>query len=154
MLEDSAKYRNWWFHHFSPINWAIWMPIKHHITATNTVECWHCHWLHRGWKKLWLCATKVWLFLTRRGRNVQIICDLPAAARLSVIWELATRGGMCQVQWEFKVKWVMLSPVACVFVCVFMCVCVRWVMETDRGVMCVCSQGGEHLGVFLKFPGE
>lgn len=66
------------------------------------------------------------------------MCDLTTAAVASVIWYQTRMGGMCQVQWEFQVKWVMFSSRHCVYVCVQRCwgwvgwrydVCVRWVLN-------------------------
>lgn len=46
------------------------------------------------------------------------MCDLATAAVASVIREQTRMGGMCQVQWEFEVKWVMFSPAVSAFMCV------------------------------------
>ena len=51
------------------------------------------------------------------------MCDLTTAAVASVIWEQTRMGGMCQVRWEFQVKWVMFSPAVTVFMYVCVCVC-------------------------------
>lgn len=50
------------------------------------------------------------------ARKDQIICDLTTAAVVSIIGEHTGMGGMCQVQWEFEVKWVMYSPAISAYV--------------------------------------
>lgn len=47
----------------------------------------------------------------------QMICDLTTAAVVSIIGEQTGMGGMCQVQWELEVKWVMYSPAILAYVC-------------------------------------
>lgn len=44
------------------------------------------------------------------------MCDLTTAAVSSVIWEQTRLGGMCQVQWEFEVKWVMFPTAVSAFI--------------------------------------
>lgn len=79
----------------------------------------------------------------------QIMCDLATAAVASVIWEQTRMGGMCQVQWEFQVKWVMFSPAVTVFMCVCAQKCWGWARSEVWWLWYVCV--GWVLNIWASF---